>query len=65
MTSKEQIDSCEICEFHEIIECTGNFRVMSCRYGEYKNHPVWGEFKCPLGDKKPIRKKNENDLLFW
>ena len=64
MTRKEQMDSCEVCEFHKIIECDGNFRVMSCHYGEYKNHPVWGEFKCPLGDKRPMRKKNEDDLLF-
>ncbi len=65
MTDKEQRESCEICEFHKIIECGGGFRIMSCHYGEYKNHPVWDDFQCPLGDRKPIRKNNEEGLLFW
>lgn len=65
MTSKEQRDSCEICEFHKIIECGGNFRVMSCHYGEYRNHPVWGDFQCPLEDKKPVRGNKGNDLFVY
>ena len=64
MTREEQMDSCEICEFHKIIECGGNFRIMSCHYGEYKNHPVWCDFQCPLGDKRPIREEDENTFIF-
>ncbi len=65
MTDKEQRDSCEICEFRKTIECGGGFKIMSCHYGEYRNHPVWGDFQCPLGDKRPIREEKNDDLFFW
>lgn len=59
MTGIEQINHCEVCEFHKIIKA-GSINIMSCHYGNYKNHPVWGDFECPLGDDKPIRKKDTN-----
>ena len=59
MTGKEQINHCEVCEFHKIILCTGGIKIMSCHYGDYRNHPVWGDFECPLGKDKPIRKTIE------
>jgi hypothetical protein len=61
MTGKEQYEHCEVCEFHKIINCTGGMNIMSCHYGDYKYHPVWGNFECPLGDNKPIRKKEQNN----
>ncbi len=63
MTGEEQRKHCEICEFHKVIECGNTFRIMSCHYGEYRNHPVWGDFKCPLGDDKPTRKEEINDMF--
>ena len=63
MTKKEQYESCEICKHHNIVNANGGFRFMACHYGEYKNHPVWGDFKCPLGEKKPIRKMENNNEL--
>ncbi len=62
MTSKEQFEHCEVCEYRKIIKA-GSINIMSCHYGDYKNHPVWGDFKCPLGDDKPIRKTKETD--YW
>jgi hypothetical protein len=47
MTGAEQINKCEKCEFHKIIKCTSGMNIMSCHYGDYKNKPVWGDFKCP------------------
>lgn len=60
MTGKEQRESCEICQFHKVIDCGGNFKFMGCRYGEYKDHPVWGDFRCPLGESRPIREKDKS-----
>lgn len=64
MTGEEQRKHCEVCEFHKIINCTGGIKIMSCHYGNYRNHPVWGDFKCPLGDDKPTRQKEDSDLFF-
>lgn len=61
MTAKEQRESCEICQYHKIINCLGGMNIMSCHYGDYRNHPVWGDFECPLGDNKPIRKTEPID----
>ena len=61
MTANEQYIHCEVCGHSKIIECTGGINIMSCHYGEYKNHPVWGDFECPLGDKKPVRKLEETN----
>lgn len=64
MKREEQMDSCEICEFHKIIKA-GSINIMSCHYGDYKNHPVWGDFQCPLEEKKPIREKSKDVWLSW
>lgn len=64
MTAKEQYEHCEVCDHHRIVSAGGDFRFMGCHYGNYKNHPVWGDFECPLGNKKPIREKKENTLNF-
>lgn len=64
MTGQEQMNHCEVCEFHKIIQCTGGIKIMSCHYGEYINHPVWGDFECPLGDDKPTREEKDFDLFF-
>lgn len=64
MTRKEQYEHCEICEHHRIVDASNGFKFMGCHYGDYKNRPVWGDFECPLGDKKPIRKKNINIFDF-
>lgn len=64
MTGIEQMNHCEVCEFHKIIQCTGGIKIMSCHYDEYRNHPVWGDFECPLGDNKPIRKTEEINDFF-
>lgn len=48
MTAEEQINKCEKCEFHKIIKCTSGINIMACNHGDYKNHPVWGDFKCPI-----------------
>jgi hypothetical protein len=64
MTGVEQTNHCEVCEFHKIIQCTGGINIMSCHCGDYKNRPVWGDFQCPLGDKKPIRQTNEDEFVF-
>lgn len=64
MTGKEQRDHCEVCEFHKIINCTDGMNIMSCHYGDYRNHPVWGDFECPLGDDKPTRKEEEINDFF-
>ena len=61
MTANEQHMHCEVCEHSKIIGCTGGINIMSCHYGEYRNHPVWGDFECPLGDKKPVRKSEETN----
>lgn len=63
MTANEQYIHCEVCEHSKIIGCTGAMKIMSCHYGEYRNHPVWGDFECPLGDKKPVRKSEE--INWW
>lgn len=63
MTANEQYMHCEVCEYSKIIECTGGINIMSCHYGEYRNHPVWGDFECPLGDKKPVRESKE--INWW
>ena len=58
MTGREQRNQCEVCEFHKIINCFSGINIMSCHYGDYRNHPVWDDdWKCPLGDNKPIRKE--------
>lgn len=62
MTANEQYMHCEVCEYSKIIGCTGGTNIMSCHYGEYKNHPVWGNFECPLGDKKPVR---QSEKINW
>lgn len=59
MTGKEQRESCEICQFHNIINC-GSINIMGCNYGEYRKHPVWDDFRCPLGNQRPIRGENKN-----
>lgn len=51
MTANEQYMHCEVCEHSKIIGCTSGISIMSCHYGEYRNHPVWGDFECPLSDK--------------
>ena len=61
MTWIEQMNHCEVCQYHKIIRCDSNFSFMGCRYGEYKGHPVWGDFECPLGDNKPTREKKPNN----
>lgn len=61
MNAREQREHCEICQYHKIITCSSGANVMSCHYGDYKNHPVWGDFKCPLGDDKPVREKLKLD----
>ena len=63
MTGNEQRKHCEVCEFHRIINCSGGINIMSCRYGDYRNHPVWGDFECPLGYNKPIREEEINDWI--
>lgn len=57
MTGAEQYKHCEICEYHRIVNGSDGFRFMGCHYGDYKDRPVWGDFECPLGDKKPTREK--------
>lgn len=64
MTRKEQYEHCEICEFHKIVDAGGGFKFLGCHYGNYKNHPVWGDFECPLGDNKPIREKEKSIVDF-
>lgn len=64
MTAKEQRDHCKICDFHNIISLSSGVKIIACHFGEYKNHPVWGIFKCPLGDGIPVRKETE-DPLEW
>lgn len=63
MTPKEQRNSCEVCPHHKIINAQGGFWFMSCHYGDYKNHPVWGDFKCPLGNERPIRENDNSNFL--
>ena len=63
MTSIEQKQHCEVCDFHRIINCSGGISIMTCRYRDYKNHPVFGDFECPLGDDKPTRKEEIIDLF--
>lgn len=63
MTREEQIDHCEVCEFHKIIKA-GSINIMSCHYGDYKNHPVWGDFECPLCNDKPTRKVEKELFVF-
>lgn len=62
MTSKEQYEHCEVCDYHRIVTVNNGFRFMGCHYGDYKNHPVWDDFKCPLDDNKPIREKKINEF---
>ena len=65
MTGAEQWRHCEVCQYHEVIRCANNFAFMGCRYGEYRGHPVWGDdWKCPLGDNKPTRKKEPSSWLW-
>lgn len=64
MTTKEQYEHCEVCEYHEIVNANGGFRFMGCRCGDYKSHPVWGDFECPLGDNKPAREKKIDEFDF-
>ena len=40
MTSKEQYEHCEVCEYHKIVSANDGFRFMGCHYGDYKNHLV-------------------------
>ena len=63
MTGEEQRIHCEVCEFHKTIHCFGGIKIMSCHYGDYKNHPVWGNFECLLGENKPTRKEEDDNLF--
>ena len=64
MTLKEQYEHCEVCEYHKILNTGDGFRFMGCYCGDYKGYPVWGNFKCPLGDKKPTREKQVDEFDF-
>ena len=55
MTANEQYMHCGVCKHHKIAVAQDGFAFMGCNHGELKKHPVWGDFKCPLGDDKPIR----------
>ena len=76
MTPEEQKKYCENCIYHKIITCgcgISEFNIMSCRYGEYRNHPVWGDFKCPQGKEDKMvtevsdkeKKEEEWDSFSW
>ena len=57
MTPEEQKQHCEKCEHHKIISAgcgIAEINIMSCSYGEYRNHPVLGDFKCPQGKEDKI-----------
>lgn len=63
MTATEQYVHCGVCKHHKIVTAQDGFLFMGCNHGELKNHPVFGDFECPLGDNKPIRQLKKEVFL--